>query len=780
MTDTHMIQPDTENHSEPRNHGGTAASYTGVADGLTRIDVLLVDDNESLLDLSKTFLERENDVFSIHTTGSGKDALEHLQTNTVDCIVSDHDMPGYNGIELLEQVRETYPDLPFILYTGKGSEEVASKAISAGVTDYLQKETGTEQYSILANRITNVVEQDHAQRALEASQERLSLLIEQSPLGVIEYDSEMNIVRLNEMGEDILGYTEAELRGETWEKLVTEDSYENVDEVTDALAAAEGGYHSIDENVRKDGERIICEYHNRVITDEEGDVVSVLSLFKEITERKEREQRLREFQRIVESSGHGIYRTDRDGVITRVNSAFEEMSGYSAEEVIGETSAILRSGEHEQAFYEDLWETILDGDVWHGEVINEHKDGERYIIDQTIAPVTDESGETTGFVAVNADVTEQRATERKLEILQTAIDNAHSPLSLTDPHKADNPMVYVNEAFEDSTGYTKSEALGRNCRFLQGDGTDPETVARLREAIDNEEPITVEIRNYRKDGTPFWNELSVAPVYDADGNLIRYLGTQRDITDRKEHIQELQRQNDRLDEFASVVSHDLRNPLNVAEGRLQLAKDECESEELAHVEGALDRMEALIDDLLTLARQGETVTDFESIELAALVERCWATVETASSSLVVEVDSGASIQGDASRLKQVFENLMRNAVEHGSTSSRSRTGDAVEHGGPDVTVTVGELDDGFYVADDGPGIPEADRGQIFDAGYSTADAGTGFGLSIVDQIVGAHGGSIQVTESEADGTRFEVTGVSGAGSASHERVRENNVGDPRV
>ncbi|MFQ3285943.1 sensor histidine kinase, partial [Natronomonas sp.] len=212
-------------------------------------------------------------------------------------------------------------------------------------------------------------------------------------------------------------------------------------------------------------------------------------------------------------------------------------------------------------------------------------------------------------------------------------------------------------------------------------------------------------------------------------------------------------------------SHDLRNPLNVAEGRLQLAKDECESEELSHVEGALDRMGALIDDLLTLARQGETTTDFESIELAALVENCWATVETTSTSLVVEIDSGTSIQGDQSRLKQVFENLIRNAIEHA---------------GPDVTVTVGQLDDGFYVADDGPGIPEEDRGQIFDAGYSTADAGTGFGLSIVDQIVGAHGWSIQVTESEAGGARFEITGVSGAGSASYERVGENNGGDPRV
>jgi len=173
------------------------------------------------------------------------------------------------------------------------------------------------------------------------------------------------------------------------------------------------------------------------------------------------------------------------------------------------------------------------------QLTNETKHGERYAVDQTIDPVTDDSGEITHFVAVNIDITEQKARQQKLEILEEAIDNAHSPLVLADPQQDDNPMVYVNEAFEELTGYPEGELLGRNCRFLQGDETDPETVAQLREAIDSEEPVTVEIRNYRKDGTPFWNELTVSPVYDSEGRLVRYLGTQRDITDRREHKQHL-------------------------------------------------------------------------------------------------------------------------------------------------------------------------------------------------------------------------------------------------
>jgi len=231
------------------------------------IRILHVDDEPNFAEIAGTFLERENDRFDIETAASASEALDRLD-GTVDCVVSDYDMPRESGLELLDTVRESRPNLPFILFTGKGSEEIASQAISAGVTDYLQKEGGTGQYTVLANRIENAVSQHRSQRELEASQRRLSLFVDQSPLGVIEYNSEFEIVGLNPAGEEILGYTEADLQGETWEKLVAKTSYENVDEVTSALAEVEGGYHSIDENVRKDGEHIVCEWHNRVVTDD--------------------------------------------------------------------------------------------------------------------------------------------------------------------------------------------------------------------------------------------------------------------------------------------------------------------------------------------------------------------------------------------------------------------------------------------------------------------------------------------------------------------------------
>jgi len=220
------------------------------------------------------------------------------------------------------------------------------------------------------------------------------------------------------------------------------------------------------------------------------------------------------------------------------------------------------------------------------------------------------------------------------------------------------------------------------------------------------------------------------------GNAIHSIDMQR----------ELERQNERLSEFASIVSHDLRNPLNVAMGRLDMARRERDSDALETVAQAHDRMAALIDDLLTLARQGDAVDETEPVDLAALLSECWRTVETAESTLTVDTDR--VVRADESRLRQLLENLLRNAVEHG---------------GPDVSITVGDTDDGFYVADDGPGIPPEDREAVFETGYSTAVDGTGFGLGIVEQIAEAHGWSISVTDSAAGGARFEIEGVTSLG-----------------
>lgn len=221
--------------------------------------------------------------------------------------------------------------------------------------------------------------------------------------------------------------------------------------------------------------------------------------------------------------------------------------------------------------------------------------------------------------------------------------------------------------------------------------------------------------------------------------------TLTDITDREQYRTELERQNERLDQFASMVSHDLRNPLNVAKGRIDLALENSDVEQLEAAKQALDRMETLIENMLALARQGQPISDTETVTLSAVAGQCWEVVATAEATLTVDDD--LTFQADGERLQQLLENLFRNAIEHGRD---------------DVTIRVGALADasGFYVADDGPGIPEAEREVVLESGYSTAEGGTGFGLAIVSEIAEAHGWSLTVTDSWAGGARFEIRNVT--------------------
>ena len=288
---------------------------------------------------------------------------------------------------------------------------------------------------------------------------------------------------------------------------------------------------------------------------------------------------------------------------------------------------------------------------------------------------------------------------------------------------------------------------------------------------------------------------------DDDREVLELLTTHIETAvQRADAESELRTERDRLEEFASVVSHDLRNPLNVAQGRIELLKDQTTSDHVEPIDRSLSRMETIITDVLTLAREGNAVSEVESVDLGACVEDAWATVDTGSAVLEHPSDLG-TVDADAGRLRRLLENLVRNAVEHGSTGSHSNTrGDAAEHGtrdrrtesddadpgtdsgsvrdtddadpgtdpgsvrdadgatDPAVTVRVGRIDGGagFYVEDDGPGIPPDERDAVFEHGYTTGSGGTGLGLTIVERIADAHGWTIAVTESDAGGARFEI------------------------
>lgn len=224
-----------------------------------------------------------------------------------------------------------------------------------------------------------------------------------------------------------------------------------------------------------------------------------------------------------------------------------------------------------------------------------------------------------------------------------------------------------------------------------------------------------------------------------------------DVTDREQRITALERQTERLEEFVRIVSHDLRTPLSVASARLDLATEQADLAELDRVERSLDRIDELLTDAQSVASTGYTVEDRTTVDLETLARSAWDHVETGDATL--DIESTTNLSADETRLTQVFENLFVNSMEHGSTSPASRAPEEAHAG---ITVRVGACEGGFYVADDGTGLPENAFGSVFEAGVTTTSDGTGFGLSIVESIVLAHGWTIEAGESADGGARFDV------------------------
>ena len=221
--------------------------------------------------------------------------------------------------------------------------------------------------------------------------------------------------------------------------------------------------------------------------------------------------------------------------------------------------------------------------------------------------------------------------------------------------------------------------------------------------------------------------------------------------ERREAV--LTRERNRLSEFASLVSHDLRNPLTVALGHLDAigAAYDGDPEHLRKVESSLERIEELVEDVLTLARSGGQVVETAPVAVDSVARQAWEDVDSEASAL--EITEPFTVEADESRLRQLLDNLLHNATAHGSPD------------GDGVTVRVGPLadDSGFFVADDGQGIPADETEQVFEKGYTTATDGTGLGLRIVTEIAQAHGGDVTVTESDGGGARFEIRGISADG-----------------
>lgn len=463
----------------------------------TPIRVLCVEDEISFARATKEFLEQEADDLSVDIVPGPSQGLAYLREHDLDCIVSDYHFPENNGLELLERVRAEYQDVPFIVFTGKGTWDIAAEAVALGVTDYVHKGTGTDQYHILLDRIRAAVE----------------------------------------------GPTQTGVAGDS---------------------------------------------------------------------------------RIFDAIDQPILQLDREGTVVRVNDALAEVLGRDADD--------LRGTRLDDLFVSDDETTVVE---------------ELERVRETDGP---------------------------------------------------NSTHFVGEYAESDDVY--------ECRLVA-----PEL------QLDQQAQMTI-------------------------------IGTLRDVTEYRERTEELRQERNRFEEFVSVVSHDLTNPLNVAQARLNLYRETRDEEHLDVLDDSLGRMEEIIDELVTLAREGREIGEIERVSLREASRESWETVHTSDTAaeLRCEFDADEYVYADRAQIFRVFENLFQNAVDHG---------------GPDVTVEIGRLEDGFYVQDDGEGIDDDvdDANTLFEPGFTTANDGTGLGLAIVREVCEAHGWDVTPTDCPDGGLRFEIRNV---------------------
>jgi PAS domain S-box-containing protein len=575
---------------------------------------------------------------------------------------------------------------------------------------------------------------EHKEREREL--ERYELLVENvgDPMYALEPDGTISMA--NEAMADHLDCPREEIVGEPVSTFMpAEDVETGSGLVADLVADDDRKWATFEmEAIAPDGERTINEDKIGVLTDGDGNYTGSVGVIRDISERKERERELERYETIIQAVGDPVYALDGDGDITFINDAIEDLTGRSPDELVGKHISEIIDDE-DAARGRELNRELLRSDCSNAtfEMDLLAETGERTINEDKIGVLTDGDGNYTGSVGVIRDISERKERERELERYETIIQAVGDPVYALD---GDGDITFINDAIEDLTGRSPDELVGKHISEI----IDDEDAARGREL--NRELLrsdcsnaTFEMDLLAETGerTPCENHMALLP-FDEDGNFRGTAGVVRDITERKQRER-------RLEQFASVVSHDLRNPLNVIEGRIEMARETGDGSNLDHALDSVSRMRRLVEDLLTLAREGRAVSETEPTDLAGVADSAWRGVDTVDATLVLN-DPG-TVVADGDRLQALFENLYRNAVEHG---------------GRDVTVTVDSLADdaGFYVADDGPGVPPEQRDRILEHGYSTSREGTGFGLSIVENIVSAHDWELTITESEDGGARFEI------------------------
>ncbi len=444
-----------------------------------------------------------------------------------------------------------------------------------------------------------------------------------------------------------------------------------------------------------------------------------------------------------------------------VNAAFTRLTGYTPEDVIGLTPRILQGPKTSKDSCASIRAALAAWKPIRIELLNYRKDRSEFWVELDITPVADETGWFRYWVSVQRETNERRHYDEQRRLYELVLANVNEGILVADALRPDCPVEYVNAGFTRMTGYTGADLLDRNCRLIQGIDTDPGATRQIRQAIRQQQPVTVELLNYRKDGTAFWNLTSITPLRDAQGEVVKYVGVQRDLTEAKRREREMvaAQRLKAVGEMTGGIAHDFNNLLTSIGGASELlaqrlAGDPACAQLVAAIRGAAERGADQVRRLLGFSRT--PILARGSVDLLHVLQQLELLLSRSlrdNIELRIDVHPDARwVDAEAAQLEAGLLNLVLNAQDAIDGDGRiGISAKAVEiDGQPSVRIEV---------SDTGSGMDEAVRARIFEPFFTTKEIGrgSGLGLAMLRAFITQLGGTIDVQSQPGQGSTFALT-----------------------
>ncbi len=632
----------------------------------------------------------------------------------------------------------------------------------------------------LTGVVQDVTERRKAEQALRDSEQLFRTIMEHMIDAVFMTDADGYITYLSPSAEGLFGIPIDEIIGSHFTQWLRPDIVNWANREFIAQIESRRTALSQETILRNSGGSFIFAEMNSTVIVRDDKVIGTAGLLRDVTERRRADETLRNLRFAVEKSGEVIFMTSPQGVFTYVNPAFTELYGYLPSEVVDRTTPrILKSGELGPGDYAQFWKTLLSGNIYRHELTNCTKDGRQISVEVSVSSTIDESGEISGFLAVQRDITDRKAADRALREsemrFRMVAESLNEGLAIT---SLDGDFVYLNRQLAEMCGYSVEELMGRPASIIIPD--------ELRESVDTRTRRRAsglsekyELQLVRKNGKKFWVEINASPYTDAQGNIIGALAAFADISDRKAaeaerlSLESQLRQAQKMEAIGTLaggIAHDFNNILTPIMAYtemvlLNVADDPVTTEDLRRVMEAAIRAKDLVRQILTFSRQTEH--ERYSISPAPIIKEAMKLMRASLPStirIVENIDIGdAEILADPTQIHQIMMNLCTNAAwamsQHGGELrvSVSIAGAPVAGRSDQANLPPGRYIK-LSVGDTGCGMDAATVSRIFEPFFTTKSVGegTGLGLPVVHGIVKSYGGEIHVSSEPGEGTQFDL------------------------